>query len=83
METPKEFLMRICNNDGESTVYYRPYPYASYTEILTFEKALSMLNADIQEMKHFLSAYGIGTEENAHKAAYHIWEEHIETLTPT
>lgn len=77
METPKDFLMRVCKNDGTSNVNYRYVEYSNITHSLNFEKALNMLKSDIEEMKKFLSAYGINDEEKAIQATYDIWLKHL------
>lgn len=77
METPRQFLIRVTNNDGNSTVYYKPVEHNADTIALPFDNALNLLNEDIEEMKHFFTSFGINDEEKATQAAFDIWQKHI------
>jgi hypothetical protein len=73
----KEFLQSIYGDDVKE-VYYQiteSYPYRA----MPIEEAVEKINADIEEMREFLSEYVADDEldEKAHKAAFGIWKKHL------
>jgi len=73
----KEFLQSIYGDDVKE-VYYQiteSYPYRA----MPIEEAVEKINADIEEMREFLSEYfsGLELDEKAHKAAFGIWKKHL------
>ena len=73
----KEFLQSIYGNDVKE-VYYQiteSYPYRA----MPIEEAVEKINADIEEMREFLSEYFTGDELDvkAQRAAFGIWKNHL------
>lgn len=73
----KEFLQSIYGDDVKE-VYYQiteSYPYRA----MPIEEAVEKINADIEEMREFLSEYVTDNEldEKAHKAVFGIWKKHL------
>lgn len=73
----KEFLQSIYGNDVKE-VFYRiaeRYPYRA----MSIEEAVEEINADIEEMREFLSGYVADDEldNKAQRAAFGIWENHL------
>lgn len=73
----KEFLQSIYGNDVKE-VYYQiteSYPYRA----MPIEEAIGKINADIEEMREFLSGYVADDEldDKAQRAAFGIWKNHL------
>lgn len=73
----KGFLQSIYGDDVRE-VYYRiteSYPYRA----MQIEEAVEKINADIEEMKEFLSEYFTDDEldDKAQRAAFGIWKNHL------
>jgi hypothetical protein len=73
----KEFLQSIYGDDVKE-VYYQITESYSYRAMPT-EEAVEKINADIEEMREFLSEYVTGNEldEKAYKAVFGIWKKHL------
>ncbi len=73
----KEFLQSIYGNDVKE-VFYRiaeRYPYRA----IPIEEAVEKINADIEEMRGFLSGYVTDDELNnkAQRAVFSNWRKHL------
>jgi hypothetical protein len=73
----KEFLQSIYGDDIRE-VYYQiseSYPYRA----MPIEEAVEKINADIEEMREFLSGYVADDEldDKAQRAAFGIWKNHL------
>lgn len=73
----KEFLQSIYGNDVKEVLYRitESYPYKA----MPIEEAVEKINADIEEMRDFLSEYFTGDEleDKAQRAAFGIWKNHL------
>lgn len=73
----KEFLQSIYGNDAKEVFYLitESYPYRA----MPIEEAVEKINADIEEMREFLSEYFTGDELNdkPQRAAFGIWKNHL------
>ena len=73
----KEFLQSIYGNDVKEVFYQisESYPYRA----MPIEEAIEKINADIEEMKEFLSGYVTDDDldNKARRAAFGIWKNHL------
>lgn len=79
MESPKEFLMRVCGCGEDDHVNYKPVEYGNLVEAIHIDKAAEMLKKDIEEMEDFLKGFKADGDisEKATLAAYDIWSKHL------
>lgn len=72
----KEFLQSIYGDDVRE-VFYQITEF-SY-RAMPIEEAVEKINADIEEMREFLSEYFTGDEldDKAQRAAFGIWKKHL------
>lgn len=73
----KEFLQSIYGDDVKEVFYQvaASYPYKA----IPIEEAIGKVEADIEEMREFLSEYFTGDEldDKAQRAAFGIWKNHL------
>ena len=73
----KEFLQSIYGDDVKEVFYQvaSSYPYKA----IPIEEAIGKVEADIEEMREFLSEYFTGDEldDKAQRAAFGIWKNHL------
>lgn len=81
MESPKEFLMRVCGCGESDNINYLPVEYLNEVESIHIEKATEMLERDISEMEEFFKGFNVDGDikEKATLAAYDIWSKHLMT----
>lgn len=66
---------KLCNCNENNNINYKPYEYDNLIKSIPFKQALKMFEKDIEEMKIFLSEYGL--EEKAIDATCKIWKNHV------
>ena len=73
----KEFLQSIYGDDVKEVFYQiaTGYPYKA----IPIREAVEKLEADIEEMREFLSGYFPSEEldDKAHRSAFGIWKKHL------
>ena len=73
----REFLQSVYGNDVKEIFYQiaTGYPYKA----IPIEEAVEKLEADIEEMREFLSGYFPSEEldDKAHRSAFSIWKKHL------
>lgn len=79
MESPKEFLMRVCGCGESDHINYKPVENGSLVEAIHIDKAVEKLEHDIKEMKEFFKGFNVDGDikEKATLAAYDIWSKHL------
>lgn len=70
-----EILKKLCSCGENDNINYKPYEAGHIVRSIPFKKALKMFEKDIEEMKVFLSEYGL--EKKAVESACKIWKSHI------
>lgn len=73
----REFLKSFCKCDENCNIDYKPYECGAVVESIPFKKALEKFISDFEEMKEFLSGYGISDEMKVFESTCKIWKEHI------
>ena len=75
MSNYSEILKKLCHCGENDNISYKLYENGNIIQSIPFKKALKMFEKDIEEMKSFLSEYGL--EEKAIESTCKIWKNHI------